>query len=97
MVSYLLDQDVDELPFALLAHLVPVLRRVLDKVLGYATEHNVPAGEYPILFGGQSLRIDSDAASQGVLDRVMADCRPDERYAMTAKNVVDLYSLPFEA
>jgi predicted TIM-barrel fold metal-dependent hydrolase len=35
--------------------------------------------------------------SQGVLDRIMADCTPDERYAMTAKNVVDLYDLPFEA
>ena len=35
--------------------------------------------------------------SQGVLDRIMADCTPEERYAMTAKNVVDLYSLPFEA
>jgi predicted TIM-barrel fold metal-dependent hydrolase len=35
--------------------------------------------------------------SQGVLDRIMADCSPQERYAMTAKNVVDLYDLPFEA
>jgi hypothetical protein len=32
-----------------------------------------------------------------VLGRIMADCTPDERYAMTVKNVVDLYDLPFEA
>jgi hypothetical protein len=32
-----------------------------------------------------------------VLDRIMADCSTEERYAMTVKNVVDLYDLPFEA
>jgi len=31
-----------------------------------------------------------------VLDRILADCTPQERYAMTVKNVVDLYGLPFE-
>jgi predicted TIM-barrel fold metal-dependent hydrolase len=35
--------------------------------------------------------------SQGVLDRIMADCTPQERHLMTAKNVVELYDLPFEA
>jgi predicted TIM-barrel fold metal-dependent hydrolase len=35
--------------------------------------------------------------SQGVLDRILADCTGEERYAMTAKNVVELYGLPFEA
>ena len=35
--------------------------------------------------------------SQGVLDRIMEGVPADERYAMTAKNVVDLYDLPFEA
>ena len=35
--------------------------------------------------------------SQGVLDRIMDGVPADERYAMTAKNVVDLYNLPFEA
>ncbi len=35
--------------------------------------------------------------SQGVLNRIMADCTPQERHLMTAKNVVDLYGLPFEA
>jgi predicted TIM-barrel fold metal-dependent hydrolase len=35
--------------------------------------------------------------SQGVLDRIMEGVPADERYLMTAKNVVDLYDLPFEA
>ncbi len=35
--------------------------------------------------------------SQAVLDRILTECTPAERYAMTAKNVVDLYDLPFEA
>jgi predicted TIM-barrel fold metal-dependent hydrolase len=34
--------------------------------------------------------------SQGVLDRIMAECTPEERYEMTVKNVVKLYDLPFE-
>ena len=35
--------------------------------------------------------------SQEVLGRILSDCTPNERYEMTAKNVVDLYDLPFEA
>ena len=34
--------------------------------------------------------------SQAILDRIMTDCSPEERYAMTVKNVVQLYDLPFE-
>jgi predicted TIM-barrel fold metal-dependent hydrolase len=34
--------------------------------------------------------------SQAVIERTMKDCTPDERYAMTAKTVVELYDLPFE-
>ncbi|MGH2587745.1 MAG: amidohydrolase family protein [Dehalococcoidia bacterium] len=34
--------------------------------------------------------------SQPVLDRIMQDCTPEERYEMTVKNVVQLYDLPFE-
>jgi len=34
--------------------------------------------------------------SQKVLDTIMKDCTPEERYAMTVKNVVELYDLPFE-
>jgi hypothetical protein len=33
----------------------------------------------------------------GVLDRILADCSAEARYATTAKNVVELYELPFEA
>lgn len=35
--------------------------------------------------------------SQEVLERIMADCTPEERYEMTVKNVVELYGLPFDA
>ena len=31
-----------------------------------------------------------------VLDRILAECTPEERYEMTVKNVVQLYDLPFE-
>ena len=34
--------------------------------------------------------------SQKVLNRILADCTPEERYMMTAKGVVELYDLPFE-
>ena len=34
--------------------------------------------------------------SQQVLNEVLQDCTPEERYAMTVKNVVQLYNLPFE-
>lgn len=34
--------------------------------------------------------------SQQVLDRILKDCTPRERYEMTVKNVVQLYGLPFE-
>ncbi|MHB8573781.1 MAG: amidohydrolase family protein [Dehalococcoidia bacterium] len=34
--------------------------------------------------------------SQPVLNRIMVDCTPEERYEMTVKNVVELYGLPFE-
>jgi len=60
------------MPLALLAHLVPVLGCVLDEVLGYATEHNVPFGEYFLSVGGQSLWINSDAAPRGELDRILS-------------------------
>jgi hypothetical protein len=30
-----------------------------------------------------------------VLNRVLQDCTPEERYEMTVKNVVELYKLPF--
>ena len=35
--------------------------------------------------------------SQEVLNRILQDCTPEERYEMTVKNVVKLYDLPFEA
>jgi predicted TIM-barrel fold metal-dependent hydrolase len=35
--------------------------------------------------------------SQPTLDRILAECTPQERYEMTVKNVVDLYHLPFQA
>lgn len=34
--------------------------------------------------------------SQPTLARILDDCPPDERLAMTAKNVTELYKLPFE-
>ncbi len=34
--------------------------------------------------------------SQKVIDEIMKDCTPAERYAMTAKTVIELYELPFE-
>lgn len=34
--------------------------------------------------------------SPATLDRILDGCSPDERRAMTAKNVVDLYGLPFD-
>jgi hypothetical protein len=34
--------------------------------------------------------------SQQVLNEVLQDCTPAERYEMTVKNVVQLYNLPFE-
>jgi predicted TIM-barrel fold metal-dependent hydrolase len=34
--------------------------------------------------------------SQKVLKEVLRDCTPEERYQMTAKNVVELYNLPFK-
>jgi uncharacterized protein len=34
--------------------------------------------------------------SQGVLDQILSECTPEERYEMTVKNVVKLYDLPFE-
>ena len=35
--------------------------------------------------------------SQETLDRIMQGCTPDDRHKLIAKNVVDLYGLPFEA
>ena len=35
--------------------------------------------------------------SKSTVDRIMADCTPEERHAMTVKNVVALYGLPIEA
>jgi predicted TIM-barrel fold metal-dependent hydrolase len=34
--------------------------------------------------------------SRETIDRIMAGCAPSEKLAMTAKNVVELYKLPFE-
>lgn len=34
--------------------------------------------------------------SPATLERILADCTPEERHAMTARNVVELYGLPFE-
>ncbi len=34
--------------------------------------------------------------SQEVIDRIMVDCTPEERFDMTVRNVVELYDLPFE-
>jgi uncharacterized protein len=34
--------------------------------------------------------------SQEVLDRILEDCTPEERFEMTVKNVVELYDLPYE-
>jgi hypothetical protein len=33
--------------------------------------------------------------SQKVLNQILQDCTPEERYEMTVKNVVELYNLPF--
>jgi len=33
--------------------------------------------------------------SQQVLNEILQDCTPEERYQMTVKNVVELYNLPF--
>jgi len=35
--------------------------------------------------------------SRSTADRIMADCSPEERHAMTVRNVVALYCLPIEA
>jgi hypothetical protein len=32
---------------------------------------------------------------QRVLNDILRDCTPEERYEMTVKNVVELYNLPF--
>ena len=34
--------------------------------------------------------------SQKVLDTILSECSPEERYEMTVRNVVRLYDLPFE-
>jgi uncharacterized protein len=35
--------------------------------------------------------------SQEVLNRILAECTPEERHEMTVKNVIELYDLPFQA
>ena len=35
--------------------------------------------------------------SQEVLNRILAECTPEERHKMTVKNVIELYELPFQA
>jgi len=35
-------------------------------------------------------------SSRTTVDRVMDGCTPEERHAMTAQNVVDLYRLPLD-
>jgi uncharacterized protein len=57
------------------------------------------------LLGGHTLMWASDYPhgdstwpdSQAILDRVMKGCNQEERQSMTARNVVELYSLPIEA
>jgi len=67
-----------------------------DDPIGIMTRDKI--GAETLLWGSDYPHGDSVFPdSQGVLDRIMADCTPEERYRMTAKNVVDLYGLPFEA
>jgi predicted TIM-barrel fold metal-dependent hydrolase len=67
-----------------------------DDVLGIRTRDVI--GVNTLMWGSDYPHGDSVFPdSQGVLDRILADCTAEERYAMTAKNVVELYDLPFEA
>jgi predicted TIM-barrel fold metal-dependent hydrolase len=66
-----------------------------DDVIGIRTRDFIGTGS--LMWGSDYPHGDSIFPdSQGVLDRIMRDCTPQERYAMTVKNVVDLYDLPFE-
>jgi predicted TIM-barrel fold metal-dependent hydrolase len=67
-----------------------------DDILGIRTRDVIGVGS--LMWGSDYPHGDSVFPdSQGVLDRIMDGVPVEERYAMTAKNVVDLYSLPFEA
>ncbi|MGE0057323.1 MAG: amidohydrolase family protein [Dehalococcoidia bacterium] len=66
-----------------------------DDDIGIMTRHI--SGTNTMMWGSDYPHGDSVFPdSQGVLDRILADCTPEERYEMTVKNVVNLYGLPFE-
>ena len=66
-----------------------------DDAIGILTRDKIGAGT--LMWGSDYPHGDSVFPdSQAVLDRIMADCSPQDRYLMTAKNVVELYDLPFE-
>jgi uncharacterized protein len=66
-----------------------------DDDIGIMTRHI--SGTNTLLWGNDYPHGDSIFPdSQNVLDRILRDCTPEERYEMTARNVVNLYNLPFE-
>jgi uncharacterized protein len=66
-----------------------------DDPIGIMTRDTI--GTQTLIWGSDYPHGDSVfPESQAVLDRIMRDCTPQERYEMTAKNVVELYDLPFE-
>jgi predicted TIM-barrel fold metal-dependent hydrolase len=66
-----------------------------DDEIGIATRHI--SGTGTLMWGNDYPHGDSVFPhSQSVIDQVMKDCTPEERYEITAKNVVELYKLPLE-
>ena len=66
-----------------------------DDPLGIRTRDYI--GANTIMWGSDYPHGDSVFPhSKQVLTEVLSECTPEERYAMTVKNVVDLYDLPFE-
>ena len=66
-----------------------------DDDIGISTRHI--SGTNTLLWGNDYPHGDSIFPdSQGVLDRILKDCTPEECYEMTVKNAVKLYGLPFE-
>ena len=66
-----------------------------DDEIGVMTRYL--SGSHTLMWGNDYPHGDSVfPESQNVLDRILQECTPEERYAMTVKNVVDLYGLPFE-
>jgi predicted TIM-barrel fold metal-dependent hydrolase len=67
-----------------------------DDEIGIMTRHI--SGTNTLMWGSDYPHGDSVFPdSQGVLNRILQVCTPEERYEMTVKNVVKLYDLPFEA